>query len=338
MNEQENSQQNPSSDGANHAETQGASAAPAPAASPAAPQQGYGQPAYPPQGAPQPGYPQQGYPQQGYPQQGYGQPVYPQQGYVQPGYVPPPQPVMQPVQAAPAISNAPATEREKKALFSVGGSIFMLIASIVFSVGLVTGLIGSILDLSISGIFNTIFDILIAVGLWLVFANGKKKSLSTASISLIRVPYIIMFVFAVIGFAFDLIIWIVTLNVLSLIFGIAAFVVRCICYSSIMKSLNVALRVNRNLTCVGMKTGIFAAVIMIVSASLTLIEDIISNLVWQVLVEGLAKLGGFGVFLARLLGAGSTMGIVAMVVSFLSQIAIAIVLIQFGKKMQEAHN
>lgn len=281
-------------------------------------------------------------PQGGYPQQPYGQPYQQpyQQGYQQPPYGQPyqqqpygyaPQPPVAP--AAPV--QLPASEGEKNALFSAASSLWMLIACIVFTLNLVAQLVSSILSLSLGGILGLVLVILIDVGLWITYANAKKKKLATKGISLIKVPYVIQFVFTVLGFIVNLIVWFMTLQIISLVIGILTFVFNCICFASIKKTLNMAKDINANKSVAGKKAGSFAAIVMIISAALTLASDISSYFLVAGLIEMLPEWLGF---VAGMLSAGGIITIVVAAVEFISGISIAIVLLQFGKKIKQAHN
>lgn len=274
------------------------------------------------QPAPQP----QAAPPQGAPSGYVQQPVYVQPMYVQqPVYVQPaPQ---QPKTASPA---------EKEAFFSTAGSIWMLIAAIVFTLNLVSALVSSILSLNIGGIVTFVLLVIMDVGFWILFASGKKKKLGTKGVSLIKVPYIINFVFTVLSFAGNLIVWFFTLNVISLVVGIITFVFQCICFASVKKTLDMAGTINSDRTVAGLKAGIFAAVVMIISASFTLASDIVSYFVTAALVEALKSTPL--AFLATLLGGGNVMVLVTAAVSFLAGISVAIVLLQFAKRIKQANS
>lgn len=240
------------------------------------------------------------------------------------------------VQQAPQPTAMPASEGEKKALFSTAGSIWMLIACIISTINLITGLVGNILSLSIfGGIVDFILDLIMVIGLWLVFANGRKKNLSTTGVSMIKVTYIISFVFLVLGFAGNLIIWILTLNIISLVFGILTFVFDCIVFASVKKTLNMAKTINQNRSAVNMKAGVFAGVVMIISAAFTLIGEIISYFVIQAIKEALE--GTSMAFLSFLLGGSGIITIVVAVIAFIVDISIAIVLLQFHKRIKEVN-
>lgn len=271
----------------------------------------YGNPQQPAYGAQPPAY--------GYPQQ----PVY--------GAYPPPQPVY----VTPVPQVATASPAEKDALFSTVGSIWMLIAAIVVTINVITGFISNVISLNILNILLVVCDILIAVGFWVSFVNGKKKKMSSAGLSLIRVPYIINFVFLVLGFIVNFLVWIFTLSVLSLVFGLLSFIFECICFSSVKKTLNMGTDIARNHSVAGRKAGVFAAVVMIISASLTLIQEIINYLTMAAIAELLEDTPI--AFIGAILSAGGVMTVVAAVIAFLAGISTAIVLLMFAKKIKQAN-
>lgn len=291
--------------------------------------------------------PQQPYyqqpPQQPYYQQPPQQPYYqqpPQQPYFQqppqqPYYQPPQQTYYAPQPAMPVKVNA--TFAEKEATFSTGGSIFMLILCIVGTINLITGLIGKILSLDIGGILLFALEILIVVGMWLVFVNSKKKKLSAKGVSLIRIPYVIQFVFSVIAFVVNMAIWIITLNVIGLIIGIISFIFQCICFNSVNKTLILARDINSDNSVAGRKAGYFAAIIMIISAVFELIGEIVNFVILEALKAALEAVLG-DTFLSVLLGGGGAITIVVAVITFLVGICGAIVMLQFGKKVKEANS
>ena len=271
--------------------------------------------------------------QNGAPQQG-DQPQSNQQGYQQAPQV---IYIQQPVQ--PAFQPVAASQAEKEALFSTTGSIWMLIASIVFTLNLVGAIVSNLL----SGIVNSILLLLMAIGFWLVFANGRKKTLNTTGIQLIRVPYIIQFVFTVLGFVGNIVIWIFTFNIFSMLAGIVSFIFQCICYASVKKTLDMGWRINQNKSVAGMKAGVFAAVIMIISAVFTLINDIADYLFVKTITDAIAE-GAESIspqianLVKTLLGGGGVMTIVAAVIAFIASISVAIVLLQFGKKIRNIYD
>ena len=264
------------------------------------------------------------------PGQNYQQPAgnnYPQPQ--QPYYPPQPQPVYyaQPVYVAPK-----ATQAEKDASFMSGGSIFMLILCIVGTINLLTGLVGKIISLDIGGILLYVLEILIVIGMWITFVNAKRKKLSSTGISLIRVPYVIQFVFAVLSFAGNIAIWIITFNIISLIIGLITFVFQCICFASVNKSLILARDINQDKSVVGRKAGIFAAVMLIIFATFDLIGEILHYL----MLEAIKALLGDS-FLAMIIGGGGIIVIIVAVVAFIVNICGAIVMIKFGNKVKQAN-
>ena len=256
-----------------------------------------------------------------------GSPLEAQQPNVQPQTVIIQQTV---TQTAPVASPA-----EKEAFTSTTRGIWMLIAAIVLTINLFTGLISNVLSLNIFGILSLVLDILIVVGFWVLFANGRKNKTSSTGINLIRVPYIILFVFEVISFVLHLVIWGMTLNIIGLVFGILSFVFTCICFASVKKTLDMGLLISRNHSVAGRKAGIFAAVVMIISASISLIQSIVSYAVVAVVSK---ELTGPLATLGNLINGGGIMSLVAAVFSFIASISVAIVLLMFAKKIKKAIN
>lgn len=281
----------------------------------------------PAQQTPPPAY---GYQPQQPPQYGYQpqQPVYPPQPPVYAA------PVVAPVVVAPVAPIA-ASQAEKEALFTTEGSLWMLIAAIVVTINVLTGFIGNILSFNLINILLVVCDILIAVGFWVSFINGKKQKMSSAGLSLIRVPYIIKFVFLVIGFVTDVLVQAFTFQWISLVIGIVTFIFDCICFSSVKKTLNMGTDIARNKSVIGKKAGIFAAVVMIISAAFALISDIVEFVTWTALAEALKDSPLAPI--AAILGGGSTLTIVVAVISFLASISVALVLLQFAKKIKKAN-
>ena len=263
---------------------------------------------------------------------GYSQPpVYVQQPvYVQP------QPIY--VQAQPAFAQsrpAAASPAEKDALFSTTSSIWMLIAAIVFTLNLIAESISGIIDMKLWGILTLVFYIIMDVGFWILYAAGRKKKLGSKGISLIKVTYVIEFVCTVLSFVGNLLIWFITLNAISIIMGILTFVFQCICFASVKKTLDMAGAINNDISVAGRKAGVFAAVVMIISSALSLVSRIISYFVMAALLEALKDTPLAA--LASMLSGGSVMVIIAAVISFLASISVAIVLLQFAKRIERAN-
>lgn len=297
----------------------------------------YGQPQQPYYGQPQqPQQPYYGQPQQPYygqqqPQQPYyGQPQQPQQPYYgqpqQPYYQPQPQP--QPVVAMPA------SEGEKDAFFGPASSIFMLIFCIIATINLISGLTSDILSLNIGGIVLVVLDILIVVGLWVTFANAKKRKQKAGGIKLVKVPFVIQFIFSIFTFVGNIVVWILTLNLLSLATGIISFIFSCIYFGSVKKTLNLAIDINNNVSVRGKKAGTFAAIVMIINAAFALIKDIIGYVTLDAILDALpSELE----ILKSLLGGGGILSLVVAGIAFVAAISGAIVILNFGKKLKQVN-
>ncbi len=334
-------QQENNKDGVQQPTTEQQPTGPQPNAGQSYSQQGYPQgyqQGYPQQGYPQQGYPQQGYPQQGYYQQGYPQQGYPQQNYPQQGYQQPVQQIIvnqQPAAQTPAATPA-ATPAEKEAYFSSTRSVWMLISCIVVTLSL----IGVIASKLLFGLVDIILMILIVTGFWLTYARSRQRTLNTTGIQLIRVPYIIQFTFTCIAFFGNIALWVITFDIFSFLAGILSFIFECICYSSILKTLNMGIRINQNKSVAGLKAGSFAAVIMIITAAFEFLRDIANYFLVKgledLLLEGFSDLGPEAAEIIKaLLGGSNAMTIVSAVITLLASISVAIVLLQFGKKIKE---
>jgi hypothetical protein len=195
-------------------------------------------------------------------------------------------------------------------------------------------LIGNILSINIGGIIGEVFDILMVAGAWLVYVNGRKRKLSTTGISLIRIPYVISFIFTTITSVFTIIANIVTLNVFSFLSNLILLIVRCIFFSSINNTLKMARDVNRDQTVIGRKAGSFAAIITIVFAVFNLISSIATYLAAMALAEVLGGNEFTAAIMNIFVGSVGVMTLVAAGVTFLTNIAGALVLLQFGKKVK----
>lgn len=274
---------------------------------------------------------------------GYQQPQQPPYGYQQPQqpYYAPQPVVVQPVVMQPVAM--PASPAEKEAFFSSAGSVFMLIFCIVSTINLFSGLIGDVLSFNIGGILMIVLDLLIVIGLWVTFAKAKGKKLGTTGLSLIRIPYTIQYVFAVFGFIGNLVIWLLTVNIIGLLTGLISFIFLSICYSSVKKTLLLAADINLDRSVRGKKAGVFAAVAMILSAAFELISVFVSYATSAALIEALAAaleelgLGDLVSILAGLVSGGSTLTLVIAAIAFFVQICGAIVILKFGKKLKLAN-
>lgn len=285
-----------------------------------APQQPYGYQQVPPQ---------QPYGYQQAPQQPYGYQQAPQQPY---GYQPAPQQPVAP--AAPAA--IPASPAEKDAFFKSASSIFMLIFAIISSVNLVASLTGDVLTLNIGGFITLILDILMVVGLWVTFIKAKGQKLSTAGLKLIKIPYTINFVLSVIGSAVMLILYGITLQVITLLTSIVSFVFMIICFSSIKKTLVVALDINENKSVREKKAGSFAAIVWIIQAVIALLQTIVSYLTLTALIAALGEMGVPSDIVGMLAGSTGAITFIVAGVSFLTSISGAIVILDFNKRLKNS--
>lgn len=298
-----------------------------------APQQPYQQPQ-------QPNYqqaPQQPYYQQP-PQQPYQQPQQPyyQQPPQQPYYPPQPQQPQQPVPPQPA------TEAEKNAYFKSVGSILMLIVCIVGTLSFVIDIVAPLLSFKIVsfifGLVGGILGLLIVIGMWICWGCARSKKLNAGGLKLIRIPYIIQFVFCVIGFVVDLIVNViiggfaavlgsstgsgavegVTIGVcvFMLLQVLVPFIFDCIVFSSLNKTLKVAQTINNNYTVAGQKASKTLGIVLIIAAAIQLI------------------LGVVGLIVSPLTGIG---GLLTGIFSAAYWIIGALILLGFAKNLNSAH-
>ena len=220
----------------------------------------------------------------------YAQQTPPQQ---QPNYAPQqPQPVMV----------MPASEQEKTAFFKSAGSVLMLVVSIIATISIVFGIIAPLLSFNLIGfifaLIGSVLSILILVGMWMAWANAKKNQLNLTAIKLIRIPYIIQFVFAVIGFSVMLILGLIailaaggigsatgneaeaTVAIGDLAFALIQlailFIFKCIIFASLNKTLKAAQNINGNLSAMGLKAGKALGIILIIAAAINIILGIVN--------------------------------------------------------------
>lgn len=196
---------------------------------------------------------------------------------------------------------APATEAEKNAYFKSAGSVLMLVVCIVGTLSLVFGIIAPLLSFQlvsfIFGLIGSILTILIVVGMWIAWANAKKNTLNPTGIKLIRIPYIIQFIFTVIGFAVVFITGILAITALgatgeatgteaatdvgigALVFALIQptiiFIFDCIIFASLNKTLKAAQCINNNTTAVGQKAGKALGIVLIIAAVINIILGIV---------------------------------------------------------------
>lgn len=236
---------------------------------------------------------------------------------------------------------APATEAEKNAYFKSAGSVLMLVVCIVGTLSLVFGIIAPLLSFQlvsfIFGLIGSILTILIVVGMWIAWSNAKKKTLNTTGIKLIRIPYIIQFIFMVIGSAVTIITTILAMTAggvagevtdtegaaavgigalaIVLLQALIPFIFNCIIFASLNKTLKVAQSINNNNAVPGQKAGKALGIVLIISA----VIDII--------------LGIVGVIFNPL----SIMSLISTIFSAAYMIIAAVVLLGFAKNLNAAH-
>ena len=196
----------------------------------------------------------------------------------------------------------PASEQEKTAFFKSAGSVLMLVVSIIATISIVFGIIAPLLSFNLIGfifaLIGSVLSILILVGMWMAWANAKKNQLNLTAIKLIRIPYIIQFVFAVIGFAVMFIVGLMailaaggigsatgneaeaTVAIGDLAFALIQlailFIFKCIIFASLNKTLKAAQNINGNLSAMGLKAGKALGIILIIAAAINIILGIVN--------------------------------------------------------------
>ena len=229
-----------------------------------------------------------------------------------------------------------ATEAEKNALFSVAGGLMMLIYAIAASVSLIFGFLGDVLSFNILGILGVIFDILTVVGLWVLWGTAKAKKLTPAGVTLIKVPFVIMFIFSLIGGIFGLILNLITFNLGELLVNLFKFIFSIIYFSSINKLLKHGQAIEKDQTVNGKKAGMFAAVVTIIIAVINLIGAIMDKVTGNAILAFLVE--HVGNMIPGLAEAGITvvvLGYIAIAIEFLVSIYAAVMIINFNKKLSK---
>ena len=210
----------------------------------------------------------------------------------------------------------------------------MLIYAIAASVNLIFGFIGDVLSLNILGILGVIFDILTVVGLWVLWGTAKAKKLTPAGVSLIKVPFVITFIFSLIGGIGGLILNLITFNLIAFLTNLFSFVFSIIYFSSINKLLKLGKTIEKDQSVYGKKAGMFAAVVTIIIAVVNLVKGILDKVNGSAILKFITEaLGGM---IPGIDAAGSTViivGIVALVIEFLVSIYAAVMIINFNKKL-----
>lgn len=86
-------------------------------------------------------------------------------------------------------------------MFKTAGSVVMLL----FAIGLTISLAVSLFASFPFSLFSCILPLFTVIGVWILYANARKKQLNTTGIKFIKVPFVIQFVLSVIGMAFAII-------------------------------------------------------------------------------------------------------------------------------------
>ena len=218
----------------------------------------------------------------------------------------------------------------------------MLIFCIMMTLTTIAGLVQNVLSLSIFKIFGTIFDILILVGLWVIWITCKKNKLSSAGVKLIKVPFTIVFVFYVIGSIFEWIAELLTFQYFSFIISLTTFIIRSIYYNSIKKLLATGVSLGQNRSVGGQAGGMAAAVMTIIFAVFSAVKSIIdqifslSGIFMSFIMKALPEFGGndMSIFFGGAMTTFAMLPYIIIALNFIMSIYAAILIIQFNKKMQ----
>ena len=244
----------------------------------------------------------------------------------------------------------------------------MLIASVVVTLNLIALVVDIVTSRSFGNFLEVLFALLTTIGFWITYSAGKKKQLSPKGITLIKVPFVIQFVFEVIAFAGIIILLgllllgsafaselagqmssssgSATVGITSGILVIAVavvivvFVVKCMYFSSVNKTLNIGLDISKDRSVAGRKAGLFAPVVMIISAlctfGLSLARYLLTATISSIISSILGELGGGASSIAGALAGAGTFTLIAAVVTFIASISSAIVMIIFRNKLKKA--
>lgn len=264
---------------------------------------------------------------------------------------------------------AKASDEAKEALFGATSSIWMLIASIVVTLNLIALVVDIVTSRSLGNFLEVLFALLTTIGFWITYSAGKKKQLSPKGITLIKVPFVIQFVFEVIAFAGVIILLGLLLLGSAFASGLASqmssssgsatagitsgiliiavavvivvFVVKCMYFSSVNKTLNIGLDISKDRSVAGRKAGLFAPVVMIISAlctfGLSLASYLLTATITSVASSILGELGGNFGFLTSMIARANAFTLVAAIVTFIASISSAVVMIIFRNKLKAAN-
>ncbi len=186
----------------------------------------------------------------------------------------------------------------------MAGSALMLVLCIVGTVSLVFALLSGNI---ITNIFSNILPLLMLIGMWISYAAARKRKPNTSGTKLIRVPFVIRFVFTCIGYAlifivliFGLIagiggisdgIWMFfVIFAALLVFAIIMFVFNVKYYKSLSNCMKNVIRINRGKS-IDRPSGKFAAVVMFILAVLNFIPSALMFFLPSLLYELIAAIG-----------------------------------------------
>ncbi len=314
-------------------------------------------------------------PQQQEPQAPQQQPAasqQPQQSYAAPQqpYAPPQAPQPQPAYYIP--SNLIATEAQKEAVFKTAGGVVMLLLAIGLSINLAVSLFVSFPF----SIFSCILPLFTVIGVWILYANARKKQFNTTGIKFIKVPFIIQFVLSMIGMAFAIIIVVImfialfaagaagagaagsaaegetvanTVTIASamsivfipiLIALIISLVFQILYFNSINGCLNDGLMIMRNNNPARKAPGMFAAVLIFISAALStlpsvgysILSMVFSAEITQYITDLFTQVDAPKEIIDAILSVFNSIGVTAVVsgiITFLYQILSGVLLVQY---------
>lgn len=234
------------------------------------------------------------------------------------------------------LAQSGASNAEKEAVFSASGSIIMLILAFIGICSLAYEIISRFVALDFYGLLanvvNYVLELLIVIGFFLAFSHGRKKVLKSNGITLIRVPYMILFYFGIFVFVGSIVWSVLSENYVRLAISCVVFVFNCICFASVNKTLKVARDINWNVSTYGKRAGTFAAIMLIIFSIMSFASVIVNYFV----VGGETYSGLLSKFLEGAFDVKVTSVIVAAI-TFLISIIAAGNMLNFAKKIKRAH-
>ena len=232
---------------------------------------------------------------------------------------------------------ARADEKKQAALFFSAGGVTAMVFAIVLSAYVFCGLIANAAAWNLFGMCGSICEALLTVGVWLTFASAKKQKLSPKGVALIRVPFIVIFAFDLIGAALRMTMYVVfsfeflpfLLNLLKFVFGVVYFF-------AVDKLLRLCASVGKDRARTGKTSGTFAAVAVIIFAAATLAISLLYKIEGDALLE-IMLTNAFTVLRLEPVTPGGSAVIaieyVAMISRFLVSVYAAAMILSFDKKL-----